>query len=71
MRARLWLVLLFVITPSLWSSTPVASAPFTGGEQGRVVVQAKINGKGPFPFMFDTGSINVLRLSSPNSLAYL
>ena len=68
MRVRLWLVLLLVITPYLHASTPVASTPFTGGEQGRIVVQVKINGKGPFPFMFDTGSINVLSLELAKQL---
>ena len=45
-----------------------ASTTFTGGEQGRIVIQAKINGKGPFPFVFDTGSINIISLELATSL---
>lgn len=55
-------MLLIVLAPCLHAAKPVASATFTGGEQGRIIIEAKINGKGPFPFFFDTGSINVLSL---------
>lgn len=45
-----------------FAADPVASVDFTGGEQGRILVQAKINNRGPFPFIFDTGSGNVISL---------
>jgi hypothetical protein len=53
---------------ALSAVTPVASATFEGGEQGRILVQAKINGKGPYPFIFDTGSVNILSLDVANQL---
>lgn len=69
MRGRPLLpLLLFVLAPCLHAATPVASAAFTGGEQGRIIIKAKINGKGPFPFFFDTGSINILSLELANQL---
>jgi hypothetical protein len=45
-----------------FAADPVASVGFTGGEQGRILVQAKINDQGPFPFIFDTGSVNLISL---------
>lgn len=37
-----------------------ASVPFTGAEYGVITVQATVNGQGPFPFVFDSGSANVI-----------
>jgi hypothetical protein len=67
---RYYLMLCFFIVwgMGLRAATPVASASFSGGEQGRIVIQAKINGKGPYPFVFDTGSINVISLDLANTL---
>ena len=61
-------LLLIVLAPSLHTAKPIASLSFTGGEQGRILIQAKVNGQGPFPFVFDTGSINILSLDLVNKL---
>jgi PDZ domain/Aspartyl protease len=60
--------LLIAFAHLLPAATPVASATFTGGEQGRILIAAKINGKGPYPFIFDTGSINIISLDLANEL---
>ena len=39
-----------------------------GGEQGRIQVQVKINQQGPFLFLFDTGSMNVISLDLARKL---
>ena len=44
------------------AAEPVASLNFKGGEQGRIVIDVSINDRGPFPFLFDTGSINIVSL---------
>ncbi len=49
-------------------AVPVATATFTGGEQGRILIEAMINGKGPYPFIFDTGSVNILSLELAKKL---
>ena len=67
-RYYLLCCLLTLLVHALRAATPVASALFTGGEQGRIVIEAKINGKGPFPFVFDTGSINIISLDLANQL---
>jgi Aspartyl protease len=52
-----------LLSPALArAADPVASIDFSGGEQGRILVQAKVNDQGPFPFIFDTGSVNILSL---------
>lgn len=50
------------------AATPVASVDFTGGEQGRILIDAQIDGEGPFPFLFDTGSVNIISLSLATKL---
>src|SRR5581483_5331407 len=67
-RINLVAALFIIIVPAVPAASPVASATFTGGEQGRICVQAKVNGKGPYPFIFDTGSINILSLELANEL---
>jgi hypothetical protein len=64
----LLLCLLIANARGLHAVTAIASATFTGGDQGRIVVEAKVNGKGPYPFVFDTGSINILSLDLANQL---
>lgn len=50
------------------ASDPVASLPFQGAAQGRIVIDARINDQGPFPFLFDTGSINIISLDLAKQL---
>ncbi len=50
------------------AATPVASLNFKGGEQGRILIEVKINDGGPFPFLFDTGSINIISVDLANQL---
>jgi hypothetical protein len=51
-----------------FAANPVASVHFKGGEQGRTQIDVKINGQGPFPFLFDTGSMSILLLDLANHL---
>jgi hypothetical protein len=51
-----------------FAADPVASVDFTGGEQGRILVQTKINNQGPFPFIFDTGSVTLISLGLTEQL---
>lgn len=37
-----------------------AAVQFSAGSDGVITVEAKVNGQGPFPFVFDTGSANVI-----------
>jgi hypothetical protein len=67
-RHYLLFPLLIALPHLLRAATPVASATFTGGEQGRILIEAKINGKGPYPFVFDTGSINIRSLDLAKTL---
>jgi hypothetical protein len=53
---------------ALVAAKPIATAVFVGGDQGRIVIEAKVNGKGPFPFVFDTGSINIISLDFATNL---
>lgn len=57
-----------VCCASAFAADPVASISFNGGEQARIVVEARINNQGPFPFVFDTGSINILSLDLAKQL---
>ncbi|MGA8028617.1 MAG: aspartyl protease family protein [Bryobacteraceae bacterium] len=59
---RFTAVWLLTCSAVAFAADPVASVDFTGGEQGRILVQAKINDRGPFPFIFDTGSVNLISL---------
>lgn len=68
LRFHLLLCLLIATVRGLHAATAIASATFSGGDQGRIVVEAKVNGKGPYPFIFDTGSINIISLDLANRL---
>jgi hypothetical protein len=62
------LVSLFVVCASAFAASPVASTRFKGGDQGRIQVDVKVNGQGPFSFLFDTGSMNVISLDLAKQL---
>ncbi len=65
---HLVICLLIATTTDSYAAGPIASARFSGGDQGRIVVEIKVNGKGPYPFVFDTGSINIISLDLANQL---
>ena len=68
LRKYLLAALSIVSVQATPAAAPIASVAFAGGEQGRILVQAKINGKGPYPFIFDTGSVNILSLDLAKQL---
>lgn len=68
MRMLVSCVYLFTFCALGFGANPVAFATFTGGEQGRIQVQVKINNQGPFLFLFDTGSMNVISLDLARKL---
>jgi aspartyl protease len=51
-----------------FAANPVTSVHFNGGEQGRIQIEVKVNNQGPFPFIFDTGSMNIVSLDLANQL---
>jgi hypothetical protein len=51
-----------------FAANPVTSVHFKGGEQGRIQIEVKVNNQGPFPFIFDTGSMNIISLDLANQL---
>lgn len=68
MVIRLTCVCLFTFSAFGFGANPVASASFIGGEQGRIQVHVKVNQQGPFLFLFDTGSLNVISLDLARKL---
>ena len=50
------------------AAVPVASLNFKGGDQGRILIEVKVNDQGPFSFLFDTGSINIISLDLAKQL---
>jgi len=68
MSIRFTVVCMLVFCTIALASDPVASVDFKGGAQGRILVNAKINDRGPFPFLFDTGSVNIISLDLANQL---
>ena len=57
-----------MISAVAFGATPVASTHFRGGDQCRIEVEVKVNGRGPFPFLFDTGSPTILSLDLASEL---
>ena len=53
---------------ALSATAPVTTVSFEGGPQGRILVQAKINDRGPFPFLFDSGSVDIISLDLATQL---
>jgi predicted aspartyl protease len=43
-------------TPAVAAKAPLPGAPTTRDRQGRIIAQVMIDGKGPFPFLVDTGA---------------
>jgi hypothetical protein len=66
MRIR-WAALSFVCAIS-FGATPIASTHFRNGDQGRIEVDVKVNGRGPFAFFFDTGSMTIISLDLAREL---
>ncbi len=50
------------------AAAPVAFLNFKGADQGRIVIDVKVNDKGPYPFLFDTGSLNIISMELANQL---
>ncbi|MEM8934858.1 MAG: retropepsin-like aspartic protease [Pseudomonadota bacterium] len=64
MRLALLIAVIAVSIAPARSAAPIASAPYQIGYGGLYVVDVRLNGQGPYPFILDTGSTTSLIFDS-------